>query len=215
MRAFADRRAAGRLLGAVLAREEWHSPVVLGLARGGVPVAYEVARVLRAPLGVRVARKIGAPGQPEFGLGAVTADGLPVYDERSLTALGLTADDLSATCERERAEARRRMELYGRDLLSVENRDVIVCDDGLATGVTARAALRDERLRLPRRLVLAAPVCAPASAEELLVHVDDLRCLARPEPFWAVGQFYRDFRQTTDDEVIRLLDAANREPAGR
>jgi putative phosphoribosyl transferase len=211
-RRFTDRRTAGRMLGAVLADEQWHAPVVLGLARGGVPVAYEVARVLRAPLGVRVARKIGAPGQPEFGVGAVTADGPPVYDPKTLALLGLTEDEMSAAGERERAEARRRAELYGRDRdpVPIEGRDVVICDDGLATGATARAALREVRRQHPRAVVFAAPVCAPEAADLLLAEADEVRCLARPEHFMAVGQFYRDFNQTTDQEVIALLDAAER-----
>jgi predicted phosphoribosyltransferase len=214
-RRFTDRHTAGRMLAARLADEDWHEPVVLGLARGGVPVAYEVARTLRAQLAVQVVRKIGAPGQPEFGLGAVTAGGPPVYDHGSLLALGLTEDDLRATCEREEAEARRRAELYGRDRDPgpLEGRDLIVCDDGLATGVTARAALRHLRREQPRTLAFAAPVCAPDASERLLTEADQVHCVARPAYFQAVGQFYRDFHQTTDQDVLALLDAAERDLA--
>lgn len=209
---FTDRRDAGRMLAAALVAEGWPAPVVLGLARGGVPVAYEVAVGLRAPLDVLVVRKIGAPWQPEFGLGAVTADDPPVYDERTLRALGLRPEDLRTGCERERAEARRRERVYRRDRVPepLEGRDVVVCDDGLATGVTARAALRSVRSQRPRTLVFAAPVCAPGASARLRDEADRTVCLASPEFFQAVGQFYDDFGQTTDDEVNALL--SEREP---
>jgi putative phosphoribosyl transferase len=215
LRGFTDRRTAGRMLATRVAERDWTSPVVFGLARGGVPVAYEVAMALTAPLGVTVVRKLGAPGHSEFGVGAITPDGPAVYDEGTLAALGLTREDMHAICEREQAEARRRAELYERDRrpTPIDGREVIVCDDGLATGVTARAALRRLREARPRALVFAAPVCAPGAAESLLADADNVVCLASPANFHAVGQFYRDFHQTTDDEVLVLLDAAQRELA--
>lgn len=215
-RRFADRREAGRMLADQLADEEWNrSVVVLGLARGGVPVAYEVAMAMRARLGVQVVRKLGAPGHPEFGVGAIAADGPAVYDETTLRALGLTREDMRPIRERERAEARRRERLYQRNgkRITVVGREVIVCDDGLATGVTARAALRRLREHQPRRLVFAAPVCAPSAAQSLLAEADEVACLSRPDYFRAVGQFYRDFDQTTDAEVLHLLDTAERKLA--
>ncbi|RZS32741.1 putative phosphoribosyltransferase [Herbihabitans rhizosphaerae] len=207
---FDNREHAGRLLGERLAEGDWSSPVVLGLPRGGVPVAGAVARILDAPLDVVVARKIGAPDQPEFGLGAVTADGPPHYDQASLTMLGLTEENLSRTCAGERAEARRREELYhqGRAPIPVDGRDVIVVDDGLATGVTAWAALNRLRGTSARRLVFAAPVCAPDAAESLGHTVDRIECLICPPDFRAVGQFYVDFSQTTDEDVLAVLAAA-------
>lgn len=213
-RRFADRREAGARLGAYL-RElaRWElpgpDPVVLGLARGGVLVAAMVAEALGAPLDVAVARKIGAPGQPEFGVGAVTAEGPPYYDERTLAVLGLTPEDLRADCERERAEARRRLERYrdGRDPLPVAGRDLVLVDDGLATGVTARAALHELRRAGPRRLVFAAPVCARDSALALRGTADDVVCLAAPARMGGVSRWYRDFRQTTDGEVLAALTA--------
>jgi putative phosphoribosyl transferase len=207
---FRDRTEAGRMLGACLAELAWTEPLVIGLARGGLPVAYEIARALKAPLEVGVVRKLGAPGQPEFGLGAVTPDGPPIYDARTMSVLGLTPEDMRDTCDRERAEARRRAEVYRRDREPIDpaGRDVLVVDDGLATGVTARAALRRQRERGPRRLVFTAPVCAQDAAESLRGDADEVECLLCPADFYAVGQFYRDFRQTTDDEVIALLDRA-------
>ncbi|SFQ42679.1 Predicted phosphoribosyltransferase [Amycolatopsis arida] len=204
---FLDRAEAGRRLARVLREQEWVDPVVLGLPRGGVPVAAVVAEELGAPLDVTVARKIGAPGRPELGVGAVTAEGPPIFDDDSLGLLGLTRADLNRTCAAERAEARRRQELYqrGRAPVPREGRDVIVVDDGLATGVTARAALRALGEDRPRRLVFAAPVCAPRSADRLRDAADDVVCVAEPENFRAVGQWYADFRQTSDDEVIEAL----------
>ena len=206
---FVDRADAGARLAARLRELTWVDPVVLGLARGGVLVAVAVAVALNAPLDVAVARKIAAPGYPEFGVGAVTADGPPHYDERTLARLGLTPDDLRATCDRERAEARRRLRLYRGDRapLPVTGRDVILVDDGLATGVTARAALGELRRARPRRLVFAAPVCARDSASTLRIDgdADDVICLAAPRAFGGVSRWYHEFDQTTDEEVLAAL----------
>lgn len=207
---FTDRRDAGARLAAVLKEQEWTDPLVLGLARGGIPVADVVAAELDAPLDVIVARKIGAPGHPEYGVGAVTSDGPPIFNTDALRMLGLTVQDMRQTCENERAEAQRRVRRYqgGRPPVSPEARDVVVVDDGLATGVTATAALRGIHAHHPRRLVFAAPVCAPDGAARLREDADDVVCVIAPESFAAVGQWYVDFRQTTDDDVVSLLDAA-------
>jgi predicted phosphoribosyltransferase len=212
---FADRADAGARLADRLTGMSWSNPVVLGLARGGVPIARRVADALAAPLDVAVARKIGAPAQPEFGIGAVTADGPPRYDERTLAALGLPLEDLREACERERAEARRRLQRYRqcRDPVPLTGRDVILVDDGLATGVTARAALGELRAAGPARLVFAAPVCARDSRDALCAErdADDVVCLSAPTEFGAVGFWYRDFGQTSDEEV--LADLAERSRA--
>ncbi|WP_158842253.1 phosphoribosyltransferase [Saccharothrix deserti] len=202
---FKDRSDAGRVLARELAGETWTDPLVLGLARGGVPVAFEVASALGGELGVAVARKIGAPGHPEFGIGAVTAEGDPIFDEHALRTLGLTPADLARTCEAEQREARRRLELYGNDVMRLEGRDVLVVDDGLATGVTARAALREARGHDPRRLVLAVPVGAADSVAALRADADMVVCPLPRIDFRAVSRFYEYFDQTTDDQVIELL----------
>lgn len=206
-RAFPDRRAAGLHLGARLATRRWHDPLVLGLARGGVVVAHAVAERLDAPLDVAVARKIGAPGHPEFGVGAVTAAGKPTYDEWSLRSLHLSPADFRDRCEAERTEARRREAVYldGRPPVPRQSRDVLLVDDGLATGVTARAAAQAIRDELPRSLVFAAPVCAPQAAVGLADVVDEVVCVLAPEDLRAIGEWYVDFAQTTDDEVVELL----------
>jgi putative phosphoribosyl transferase len=206
---FADRADAGTRLARRLADMPWSDPVVLGLARGGVPIAARVADAIDAPLDVAVARKIGAPGRREFGIGAVTADGPPRYDERTLAVLGLTPDDLREDCERERAEARRRLQRYreGREPVPLAGRDVLLIDDGLATGVTARAALGELRATDPARLVFAAPVCARDSRDALCAaaDADDVVCLFTPPEFGAVGLWYRDFGQISDEQVLAAL----------
>ncbi len=209
LRIFADRQEAGRLLAALVAQRRWTDPVVLGLARGGVPVAAQVARSIGAPLDVAVARKIGAPDQPELGVGAVTAQGPPYYDARTLALLGLTAEQLMPVAAAERAEAQRQMRRYHerQPPASLSDRDVLVVDDGLATGVTATAAVRAIRLAVPRSVVFAAPVCAARSAALLRNEVDAVICLQAPVRFVAVGEWYRDFTQTTDAEVLGLLDS--------
>jgi putative phosphoribosyl transferase len=206
-RVFADREDGGRRLAAELRRRTWVDPLVLGLARGGVPVAAVVARRLGAELDVAVARKIGAPGRREYGVGAVTPDGPAIYDEAILRVLKLTAARMAAAEARERAEARRRFECYhdGRAPAAVTGRDVLLVDDGLATGVTATAALRDLRAANPRTVVFAAPVAAPGAAAGLLYEADDVVCVAEPPGFRSVGQWYADFHQTSDEDVLRLL----------
>jgi predicted phosphoribosyltransferase len=212
---FADRGHAGALLAARVGEERQRlgltDPVVLGLARGGVPVAAAVAAALHAPLDVAVARKIGAPGRPELGLGAVTAVGPAQYDRANLRRLKLTPDDLRDICERERAEARRRLRHYraAAGPVPLGGRDVLLVDDGLATGVTARAALAQVRAAGARKLVFAAPVCAASSLASLRDDgdADEVVCVAAPAHFVAVGYWYVDFGQTSDGEVVRALAA--------
>ncbi|MFD4638556.1 phosphoribosyltransferase [Lentzea sp. NPDC058436] len=203
MKRFANRQEAGRALAARLADLPWHDPLVLGLPRGGVPVAREVARHLNAELDVVVARKIGAPGHPEYGVGAVTADSEPIYDPRALRALNLTEEQLGRTCDEERREAQRRTLLYrGTKPLTVEDRDVILVDDGLATGVTARAALLWIARRAPKSVTLAVPV---AARESLRTFSTPVIAVLTPKHFQAVSRWYESFDQTTDEEVLSAL----------
>lgn len=181
--------------------------VVLALPRGGVPVAYEVARALDAPLDVLLVRKIGHPFHPEYGLGAVAGDAPPLYDPDALAGAGLTEDDLAPVAERERAELHRREAVYrgGRPAPALAGRWAVVVDDGLATGVTARAALRAARAAGPARLTLAVPVASPDGLGAVRNEADDVTCLHTPEGFGAVGLWYDDFEQLTDADVLELL----------
>lgn len=205
MKRFANRREAGRALAARLTDQPWHDPLVLGLPRGGVPVAKEVARALNAELDVVVARKIGAPGHPEYGVGAVTADSEPIYDPSVLRALGLTEEQLARTCDEEREEAARRTSLYrgSKPPLRLHDRDVIVVDDGLATGVTARAALHWVTRQQPKSVTLAVPVAAKDSIRDFRTPVV---VVLTPSHFGAVSRWYDRFDQTTDDEVLSALE---------
>lgn len=207
---FANRRDAGRQLAERLTAYTGDGTVVLALPRGGVPVAAEVAAALGARLDVLVARKLGAPGRPELGVGAIAEGGEAITDSRTMAALDLQPADLDQTVEDERRELDRRVRRYrgDRPLPDVRGRTVILVDDGLATGVTARAALGALAAKGPARLVLAVPVAAPETARRLAEEVDDLVVVSAPEEFAAVGQWYRDFRQTTDEEVLAILDAA-------
>ncbi|WP_328346786.1 phosphoribosyltransferase family protein [Streptomyces violaceus] len=208
---FRDRRQAGRELAEKLrARQDEGAlprPIVLALPRGGVAVASEIAAALDAPLDVLVVRKIGAPFQEEYGVGAMAGDEVPLLDEDALRHLGLGVADLAPVIERERAELRRRERLYrqGRPAPDLRGRTVIVADDGLATGSTARAALRSVRRQAPARLVLAAPVCSPEAAELMRAEADEVLCLHQPAAFMAVGLWYENFDQLTDQDVMEAL----------
>ena len=205
-----DRTTAGALLAAQLDEHAGAETLVLGIPRGGVPVAAAIASALGAELDVVVTRKLGAPFQPELAIGAVAADGTRVLDRENVALLGVTQDYLDAVTRRERAEAHRRELRFrgGRPAPWVQGRTVIVVDDGLATGATVLAAVDAVRRQSPRRLVVAAPVGSHQAVELLAGHADQVVCLAQPEPFIAVGLHYRLFDQVEDDEVLRLLEAA-------
>jgi len=209
---FADRRAAGRALAdRLLALAGRAGVVILGLPRGGVPVAYEVARALLAPLDVFVVRKLGLPGQEELAMGALAGGGVCVVDDELRRARDVTDAQFDAVVQRERAELERRERLYRGDSppLALRARTVILVDDGLATGSTMRAALRGVRQHDPARVLAAAPVGAPDTCVRLREEADEVVCVCTPRPFVAVGQWYADFDQTDDDEVRDLLARAN------
>jgi putative phosphoribosyl transferase len=221
-RRFADRADAGRQLAARLDHLRGHPLVVLGLPRGGVAVAREVAAALDAPLDVIVARKLGAPMQPELAIGAI-AGGARVLRADVIGALGISGEELDRITQREQARAdelERRLR-HGRGPLDVAGRVAVVVDDGLATGATALAAVRAVRQRRPERIVLAVPVAPPETVAELAREVDEVVALQQPPDFRAVGMWYEIFAQVSDDEVEAMLDerAASRgapdQPAGR
>jgi len=203
-----DRRTAGTLLAARLRPYEGPDLVVLALPRGGVPVAFEVADRLGAPLDILVVRKVGAPGNPEYGLGAVVEGGTRYLDEPRVRAAGHTVRDLGPTIAREVAEVERRAREYraGRAPVDLKGRTVILVDDGVATGGTVLAALQAVRSKEPRRVVVALGVAPPDTVETLRREVDDLVVLLVPTMFFAVGEWYHQFSQVTDAEVRRLLD---------
>ena len=206
--AFRDRRAAGRLVAAKLARyAERPDVVVLALPRGGVPVAYEVAQALDAPLDVFAVRKLGLPGHEELAMGAVATGGVRVFNEQIVRALSLPPDLIDAVAAREQQELARRERLYRGDRppLDVRGRTVILVDDGLATGATMHAAIEALRAQQPARIVVAVPTAAPETCEALRAKADEVVCAITPEPFYAVGLWYDDFSQTSDDEVRQLL----------
>lgn len=212
---FRDRREAGQLLAERLAGLELEQPLVLGLPRGGVPVAAEVARLLGAPLDVLVVRKLGVPWHPELGMGAVGEEGVSILNDDVVTSTHVTEADIAAATARERAEVDTRVTEYRQGLgpLAVAGRVVVIVDDGLATGGTAKAAIQVARARGARRVVLAIPVAPFDALAELGGVADDLVCLSAPVDFQAVGAWYDDFRQTSTEEVVALLGEAERRVA--
>jgi putative phosphoribosyl transferase len=208
---FADRYEAGRVLAEMLSIYAGRSDVVvLGLPRGGVPVAFEVARALGAPLDVFLVRKLGAPGHEELAMGAIASGGAVVLNGEAIEGLRITPEEIDEAIERERRELDRRERIYRRDRSAVEvaGKIVIVADDGLATGSTMRAAVAALRTRKPAAIVVAAPTAAPESCEAMRAIAEDCVCAITPTPFRAVGLWYEDFGQTSDDEACALLKRA-------
>jgi predicted phosphoribosyltransferase len=210
LRTFANRQEAGRLLAAELADLRSRKPVILALPRGGVPVAAAIARALGAPLDLVMVRKIGAPMQAELAVGAVVDGGTHeiVVNEDIVRLLGVSERYIELECQKELQEIERRRERYlgGRPRVDVAGRVAVIVDDGIATGSTMRAAIRATRRRKPAWLVVAVPVAAPETVEELRTEVDEIRCLSTPEGLGAIGLYYHDFSQVSDSEVKSLLD---------
>lgn len=210
---FRDRTDAGRQLAEMFRDRQLEEPVVLALPRGGVPVGFEVATALNAPLDLVIVRKLGAPYQPELAIGAVAEGSPPVvflnneFAEPSLLPVGYVTEQTAA--ELREIERRRTKYVGARERTPVVDRTAIVVDDGIATGATTRAALRAVRRMHPRRLILAIPVAPEHSIEALQHEADEIICIAQPSPFWAIGQFYQDFAQVSDAEVIALLRRAD------
>jgi predicted phosphoribosyltransferase len=208
---FSDRREAGRVLASHLQRYAGRPDVVvLALPRGGVPVAFEVAQALGAPLDVFVVRKLGVPGHEEVALGAIASGGVRVVSDDLLRRLGISKETLEGLVAREEAELHRRETTYrgSRPRVPIAGRTVILVDDGLATGASMKAAVAALRREGPARIVVAVPVAAAEACDEFRQDVEDVVCAATPEPFMAVGAWYEDFSQTSDTEVRRLLEEA-------
>jgi putative phosphoribosyl transferase len=205
---FQDRQDAGRQLAALIKEGGYDRPVILGIPRGGVPVAAEVAKVLDADLGVVVARKLGAPTQPELAIGAITANGASYINKGLVTAIGIDDHYLRAVRAQESAEAQRReLQFDGRNRPDVVSRPVIIIDDGVATGATAIAAVRSLKAAGATPVVFAVPVGPSHTIEQLRQEADEVICLHEEYDFLAVGQFYRDFHAVEDDEVKATLEA--------
>ena len=205
---FQDRFEAGRLLASRLSQfANRNDVIVLGLPRGGVPVAFEVARILKSPLDVFVVRKLGVPGEEELAMGAIASSGIRVVNRNVVDALGIKNDQIERVAAEQQTELERREREYrdGRPMLEVRGRTAILVDDGLATGSSMRSAVAALRKRDPAQIVVAIPVAAPSVYQELKSEADQVVCVATPEHFVAVGQWYLDFRQTGDEQVRELL----------
>ena len=214
---YRDRHHAGVELARHLADLKGQDVVVLALPRGGVPVAFEVARALDAPLDVFVVRKLGLPGHPEFAMGAIASGGVRVLNDEVIRLYRIQEQAVEAIAREERNELERRERVYRRlrPPLDVRGRTVVLIDDGLATGSTMRAAVEAVRALSPARIIVAVPVGSADTCREFAAIADEIVCARAPEHFAAVGQWYDDFRQTTDEEVGELLEGAVPEPAGR
>jgi len=204
---FKNREEAGRKLAERLLEWREKNPLVLAIPRGGVAVGYEIAKALKAPLDIIIPRKIGAPGNPELAIGAVTEDGTLVLNDDLVVAFRVSGDYVEVVRKREIEEIKRRRKAYLGDtpLRSLRDKTVILVDDGIATGATVRAAVESIRRQEPRVVVVAAPVAPPETVRALEGEVDEVVCLVVFEPFFAIGQFYEDFSQVSDEEVIELL----------
>jgi putative phosphoribosyl transferase len=209
---FQDRSEAGQLLAAQLpAYADRADVAVVALPRGGVPVGYEIAKALHAPLDVLVVRKLGVPDNPEFAMGAIASGNVRLLDENVVRVLGITREQIEAVTVAKEIELQRQEQLYRscREPFSMQGRQIILTDDGLATGWTMRAAILAVRRQQPARIVVAVPVAAPSIFEEFQTEADEVVCVLTPVSFHAVGQFYRAFPQVPDDAICDFLENAN------
>jgi predicted phosphoribosyltransferase len=214
MTQFKDRRDAGKILAQKLsAYTSRLDVIVFALPRGGVPVAYEVALALNAPLDVFIVRKLGLPGQEELAIGAIASGGIRVLNDDIVRALAIPEEVINVIAQREFQELQRREQMYrgDRPLSDVRDRTIILIDDGLATGASMRAAVAGLRALHPARIVIAVPTAAPETCDAFKFEVDEIVCAMTPEPFEGVGRWYADFRQTTDEEVRTFLEEATRQ----
>lgn len=208
---FKDRYDAGQKLAQRLLKYKNQNPIVLALPRGGVVVGYEISKALNAPLDVFIARKIGAPHYPELGIGAIAPNGVQILDDRLIQTFNIPEHEIKKVIESEKKEFQRRIKLYRQDLTfpDLSGKTVILVDDGLATGVTAKASILSINKLNPQKLVLAVPVSPPRTADIFRKLVDEFVCLQEPSEFYAVGAYYDDFSQISDEEVLNLLSKAN------
>jgi predicted phosphoribosyltransferase len=217
---FSDRVEAGKRLASALRDFAGKNGIVLAIPRGGVVVGYEIAKALSLPLDVIIPRKIGAPDNPELAIGAMTEDGTIILDDNLITYIGVPRDYIKAESERQKHEIERRLKLYRQNepYPSLKGLDVVIVDDGIATGSTMKAALASVKNRGASTVTVAVPVGPPSTIKELKKQADRVVCLYTPEYFQAIGQFYTDFNQTTDEEVIQLLkrnkQKSREKPAG-
>jgi len=204
---FADRVEAGKRLASALAGFAGKNTIVLAIPRGGVVVGYEIAKTFNLPLDVIIPRKIGAPDNPELAIGAMTEDGTIILDNNLVRYLGVSGEYVKEESERQKSEIERRLKFYRQNepYPNLQARDVIIVDDGIATGSTMKAALASVKNRGAKTVTVAVPICPPSTVKELKKQANRVVCLYTPEYFQAIGQFYNDFSQTTDEEVIQLL----------
>lgn len=207
---FKNRREAGEKLAKLLEKYGSENPVVLALPRGGVPVGFEVAKVLNAPLNVIITRKLGVPGNRELGVGSIGEGGVKILDKNMLSLTALSEQSLEEVIKEENLELKRRVKLYrhNRPLPNLKNKTVILVDDGLATGVTAKAAIASVKKLHPKKIIFASPICAYETARELSLLIDDVICFTVAAEIYAIGFWYENFEQTSDEEVLKLLKQA-------
>ena len=205
---YKNRQDAGRQLAEKLMKFKDENPIIIALPRGGVVTGYEAAKMLHAPLDVMITRKLGAPFQPELAIGAIAPNDVRILNLDAIRFLGISKDEMEEIIRRETKEMHRRIKLYRGDLppLDLSGKTVIIVDDGLATGVTAGVAVLSIKQMTPEKIILAVPVSPIDTAEKFREEVDEFICLSEPPDFFAVGQYYDDFAQVTDEEVISLLE---------